>query len=237
MAGDFNEKEGGHPAPITEKGCYAALSADDGENWLIKKLPGAQQHEDENVITIGYSAARQAPDGTIHLITSMNRPSLHFAFNEAWILDKNSKQLGMSDEQLMASGATSISKVENFDEKYPSGKLKVKFSGGAADDGRFLLDGKETWYYENGAVQREANYKLGRMVGMETYWSADGKKKWTREHKADGSSVWTQYWPDGTKKAESTWKNFKCDGISTVWDKNGKVISRTKFADGEKVGG
>jgi len=237
MAGDFNEKEGGHPASITEKGCYIALSGDDGENWVIKKLPGAQQHEDEDVITIGYSAARQAPNGTIHLITSMNRPNLHFAFNEAWIVEKESKQSQMSDEQLMASGARSISKVEDFEEKYPNGRTKVKFSGGVADDGRFLLDGTETWYYADGTMQRKANYKLGRKVGTETYWSADGKKKWAREHKADGSSVWTQYWPDGKKKAESTWKNFKCDGISTVWDSDGKVISRTEFANGEKVGG
>ncbi|MHC4345785.1 MAG: hypothetical protein ACYSUP_14000 [Planctomycetota bacterium] len=79
LAGDFNEKDGGHPASITEKGSYVALSADDGDNWLIKKLPGAQLHEDEPVITIGYSAARQGPDGTIHLITSMNKPNLHFA--------------------------------------------------------------------------------------------------------------------------------------------------------------
>ena len=163
----------------------------------------------------------------------MNRPSLHFAFNEAWILEKDSKQSQMSDEQLMASSATGVSEAKNFDEKYPDGRIKVKFSGGVADDGRFLLDGAEKWYYEDGSMEREANYKLGRKVGMETYWSADGKKKWTWEHKEDGSSVWTQYRPNGQKKSQSTWKHFKCDGAAMLWDSNGKMTSRKEFSNGE----
>jgi hypothetical protein len=47
--------------------------------------------------------------------------------------------------------------------------------------------------------------------------------------------MWTQYWPNGRKKAESSWKDFKCEGTSTVWDKNGKVISRTEFANGRNT--
>jgi len=73
MAGDFNRKDGEHPASITEKGSYVALSDDDGENWFIRKLPGVQLHEEEPVLTIGYSVARQGPDGTIHLMQSFIR--------------------------------------------------------------------------------------------------------------------------------------------------------------------
>ncbi|MHC4682990.1 MAG: SUMF1/EgtB/PvdO family nonheme iron enzyme [Planctomycetota bacterium] len=235
MAGDFNERDGGHPASITEKGSYVALSNDDGENWLIKKLPGAQLHEDEPVITIGYSAARQGPDGMIHLITSMNKPSLHFAFNEAWILAKDTRQEKMSDAELMKNTASSISRVKAYRENYPDSKKRIEFSGGIGDDGRFLLHGRETWYYPDGTRQREGDYAKGRKVATETYWSRDGKKKWTWVHKEDGRSVWTQYWPNGRKKAESTWKNFKCEGTSTVWDNNGKVISRNEFANGRNI--
>jgi hypothetical protein len=101
MAGDFNRKDGEHPASITEKGSYVALSDDDGENWLIRKLPGAQLHEEEPVITIGYSVARQGPNGMIHLITSMNKSALHFTFNEAWVLARDTRQEKMSDAELM----------------------------------------------------------------------------------------------------------------------------------------
>jgi len=237
MAGDFNRKDGKHPPSITQKGSYVALSEDDGKTWLIKKLPGTQKHEDPvvSIETIGYSVARQAPNGMIHLITSMNRPNLHFEFNEAWILAKDTPQESMSDAELMANTATSISKVKTYREYYPDGKKKIEFSGGIGDDGRFLLHGKETWYYPDGTKQREAYYDKGRKVGTETYWSRDGKKIWTWEHKEDGHSVWTQYWPNGRKKAESSWKNFKCDGTSTVWDRNGNVISRTEFANGRNT--
>jgi len=238
MAGDFNRKDGKHPASITQKGSYVALSDDDGKTWLIKKLPGVQRHEDSTVSiagTIGYSVARQAPNGMIHLITSMNKPNLHFEFNEAWILSKDTKQCEMSDAELMANSTSSISRVKAYRENYPDGKKKIDFSGGIGNDGRFLLHGRETWYYPDGTKQREAYYDKGRKVGTETYWLRDGKKKWTWEHKKDGHSVWTQYWPNGRKKAESTWKNFKCDGTSTVWDRNGKVISRTEFANGRNT--
>jgi len=235
MAGDFNRKDREHPPSITEKGSYFALSDDDGENWFIKKLPGAQLHEEEPVITIGYSVARQAPDGTIHLITSMNKSALHFAFNEAWILARDTRQEKMSDAELMKNTAGGISTVKTYRENYPDGKKRLQFSGGIGDDGRFLLHGRETWYYPDGTTQRQADYDKGRKVATETYWSRDGKKKWTWEHNQDGSSVWTQYWPNGRKKAESTWKNFKCEGTSTGWDRNGKVISRNEFANGRNT--
>jgi len=235
MAGDFSRKDGEHPESITQKGSYVALSDDDGENWLIKKLAGAQLHEEEPVITIGYSVARQGPDGTIHLITSMNKSALHFAFNEAWILAKDTRQEKMSDAELMANTASSVSNIKEYRENYTDGKKKIEFSGGTGDDGRFLLHGKETWYYPDGNEQREAYYDKGRKVGTETYRSSDGRKKWTWEHKEDSSSVWTQYWPNGRKKAQSGWKNFKCNGTSTLWDRNGNVIDRNDFVDGKNA--
>ncbi|MHC4212270.1 MAG: exo-alpha-sialidase, partial [Planctomycetota bacterium] len=215
FAGDFNRKDLEHPAFITQKGSYVAYSDDDGKNWIIKKFTGAQLHEEEPVVTIGYSVARQAPNGMINLITSMNKSGLHFAFNEAW------------------NTASSVSKVKTYQENYPDGKKKFQFTGGIGDDGRFLLHGPETWYYPDGTTQRQADYDKGRKVGTETYWSKDGKMKWNWEHNQDGSSLWTQYWPNGNKKAESTWKDFSCNGISTVWDRDGELISRNEFANGK----
>jgi len=236
MAGDFNRKDGAHPPSITEKGSYVALSEDEGETWLIKKLTGAQLHEEEPVITIGYSVARQSPDGLIHLITSMNECGLHFAFNEAWILEKDSKQEMMSDEELRANTAGTVSNVKEYQEYYPDGKLKLNFKGGIAEDGRFLLQGKEIWYYPDGSIEREADYDKGVKVGKEVFRSKDGKIMWTWDHKENGRSIWTQYWLNGKKKAESTWFDFKCDGTSTVWDRNGEVVRRNEFSNGINSG-
>jgi antitoxin component YwqK of YwqJK toxin-antitoxin module len=235
FACDFQRIMGFQPEGITQRGALVALSEDEGQTWHIKKLSGTQEHETTEPWgeTIGYSVARQAPNGIIHLITTMNRPCLHFEMNEAWILSKDTED--RTDEELMRPSAKDISDVKNYEEKYPDGKTKASWNAGIGDDGRYLLHGRETWLYGNGQKQREATYKLGRKVGEETYWSDDGRKLWRWEHKDDGSSVWTQWWPNGEKKAESTWRNFKCEGPATCWDMSGKIVSQVVFADGELV--
>jgi antitoxin component YwqK of YwqJK toxin-antitoxin module len=235
MAGDFNRKDLFHPPSITEKGSYVALSEDEGQSWFIRKLIGTQLHEEEPLVTIGYSVARQAPNGMIHLITSMNKSGLHLVFNEAWILAKDTRQEKMSNAELMANTATSVSKVKTYRENYPDGKMKFQFTGGIGNDGRFLLHGKETWYYPDGTIQHQANYDKGRKVGAEKYLSKDGKKIWTWQHSEDGSSLWTQFFPNGRKKAESTWNDFACNGMSTVWDREGNVITSFEFANGKNT--
>jgi formylglycine-generating enzyme required for sulfatase activity len=234
FAADYQHISGRKPEAITESGSYVALSENDGETWHVKTLIGTQPHENpdrhKGADTIGYSTARQAPNGMIHLITTMNRPCLHFALNEAWILSDEADE--SSDEKLMKSTATSISRVREHRETYASGKIKATWYAGTADNGRYLLHGKETWYYENGHRQREATYNLGQKVDIETYWAENGTKKWQWHHRDDGSSVWTQYWPNKQRRAESTWRNFKCEGTAGLWDAAGKLVSEKKFVDG-----
>jgi hypothetical protein len=237
FAGDFQHIRGQKPEGITQNGSYVALSDDDGKTWTVKQLVGAQPHENprnhNGHATIGYSAAQQAPNGMIHLITTMNRPCLHFELNEAWILAEGDGNAPASETELMASSATSVEDVQEYREVYSDGGLKIVFSGGKADDGRFLLHGKEIWYYPNGRRQREATYEAGRKVGQETYWSKDGNVQWMWNHRKDGTSCWTQYWPNGRKRAESFWQNFMCHGTAKLWDQEGKLISAKEFVRGK----
>ena len=239
FAGDFQRIDGAQPAGIKQHGAYVALSDNEGETWLIKKLPGTRMHESKKRReamqgeTIGYSVARQAPNGIIHLITTMNHPCLHFAMNEAWILENKDSEY--PEDQLMQSSALSISKVEDYEEKFPDGKIWMKYQGGIADDERFLLHGKEIWYYENGNVQYEAEYNLGKKSGREMYQSMDGKIQWEWIHQDNGTSYWKQWWPNGKSKAESSWKNGRCEGVTKLWDINGELISEVKFLNGEVV--
>jgi len=232
---DFQHIGGHQPEGVTKKGSYAALSESEGETWFIKKLIGTQPHENprrhNGADTIGYSVARQAPNGVIHLMTTMNRPCLHLAMNEAWILDTETKEV--ADEELMKSTASEISNVRQYNENYDLITKRCAWSAGTGKDGRYLLEGTQTCYYKDGQKQWQAGYKLGRKVGRETYWSPDGGIKWTWNHDSDGSSVWTQYWPNGQKKAESTWRNLKADGTATLWDSYGKIISQRLFVDGK----
>lgn len=234
FAGDFQKRGNIAPASVTNRGCYVALSDDDGATWHIKKLPGTRPHEkpeyQHDPDTLGYSAMRQAPNGMIHLITTMNNPCLDFEFNEAWVLADEPDPA--TDTELMRSTATKPGKVRHFTERWPGGKLKARWSGSVADDGRFLLEGKEQWFYANGRPQYEASYNLGRQTGRETLWHRNGTLAWQRQHNADGSLVWTQFWENGAKKSESTWRDFHADGPARRWDRDEKLISEVRFAGG-----
>ncbi len=82
----------GRARPV--RGLYVALSFDEGETWPCRRLvsddgPGAGLETMDGIpFTMGFDSAEpggymsvtQAPDGTIHLISSR----LHYAFNLAW---------------------------------------------------------------------------------------------------------------------------------------------------------
>lgn len=233
FAGDFQRRDGKQPAEITQKGAYVALSEDEGESWQIKRIPVAQPHETDNKSpTLGYSAARQAPNGLIHLITTMNTPCLHFELNEAWIL--SDADANATDADLMPPRTKSIARVKTYSERHPNGKLKATWSAGVGDDGRYLLHGKETWFFPDGKRQYEVSYQLGQKVGTETLWRHDGSVEWQWEHDRAGTSRWTQFWESGAKKAESIWRNFHADGPAKCWDRSGKLIAQAVFANGTR---
>ncbi|NMB80239.1 MAG: SUMF1/EgtB/PvdO family nonheme iron enzyme [Ignavibacteria bacterium] len=237
FSSDFQRSDGFQPPDIKERGAFVALSDDEGKSWHIKKIPGAQEHESETRRkemkgeTLGYSVAAQTPDGMIHLMASMTHPCLHFEFNEEWILDLSDTILAEID--MMKSKTKNIDDVKHYKEFYKNGKLKIEYSGGFGNDGRFLLHDKETWYYMNGSKQYEVNYNMGRKIGIESYWNMSGLKLWEWNHQENGFSKWTQWWPNGVKRSESKWKNLRCEGKARVWDSKGKLISDSVFANGE----
>ena len=237
FTGDFQHIRGQKPDTVEEDGSYVALSSDEGQTWTVKKLPGAQVHENPQYhnghATLGYSVARQAPNGMIHLLATMNRPCLHFELNEAWILSSRQTSDTLSDTDLMASSAQNIRDVREYRETYPDGTPKTVYHGGTTNDGRFLLHGKEQWFYPDGKKQREASYQLGEKVGTESYWSQDGCMIWTWDYHDNGLSTWTQFWPNGQKRAQSTWCDLKCEGTARLWDSEGRIGSDQTFVNGK----
>jgi formylglycine-generating enzyme required for sulfatase activity len=243
-AGDYQDFQGRAPAAIADRGSWVALSEDDGKTWKIKPLPGARPHEshvihrefgDANWVyspnlyaTLGYAVARQAPNGVIHLISTMNHPGLHFEMNEAWILDSHAG-IGNAAEMTRKAPPTYAK------ELYSNGNTRAEWSGTIANDGRYLLDGSSRFYYENGSRQYETRFVLGRKIGVETYWSRNGSVLWTREY-FNEHSVWTQFWNNGKKKSQSEWKGLTCDGTGRKWDRSGRLVWEGHFADGELLG-
>ena len=83
---------------FTGYGMFAALSFDEGKTWPVKRLltdgkrrlldgrgwTGYFEMTETQAEPLGYLAATQTPDNTIHLISS----NIHYRFNLAWILGK-----------------------------------------------------------------------------------------------------------------------------------------------------
>jgi hypothetical protein len=227
MCGDFQHKTGRYPAGIKERGAYVALSEDEGETWIIKQLHGALPHfKDDSYPTIGYSVAAQAPNGVIHIIATSSLPPLHFEVNEAWILDESAEWSHHVDAEL------SDDAVREYKEYYASGELKSVRHGGLSTEGNFLLHGRQLFYYKSGKKKWEVTYNAGRKTDQETFWDPHGLKVWEKFHKVNGTSVWTQYWPNGKKKAQSTWRGYKAEGPAMRWDSKGNLISDLGFYNG-----
>jgi hypothetical protein len=239
FAGDLQHRTGAQPSGYKKRGSYVAISDDEGKNWHSKILSGAQEHEnaerrnDLRGATLGYAVARQAPNGIIHLITSMNEPCLHFAFNEAWIMQND--QTRITDEELMLSGVSEIKNVREYKEYYPDKELRAIWMAGIGDDGRYLLHGSQVFYYPDGSVQWRSNYEMGEKIGEESYFSPIEERSWSWEHTKKGESKWMHWWDNGKIKSQSTWMNKKCEGTAKFWDDQGDLVEEVEFVNGVVV--
>jgi formylglycine-generating enzyme required for sulfatase activity len=184
---DYNPRQQKH---IHKDGAYVALSDDDGKTWKQKRLP-------TDILTVGYVTATQGPDGVIYVVTSKNTVNYEIELNEAWIL---------SDTAAASPQPDSAGSITRHKEKWPNGKLKAEWGTARASDGRILLEGSQTFYFENGATQWTANFHLGKKVGDEVFYRADGSKEWSKSYNADGTWTWRIFDVDGKQTAESHWR-------------------------------
>ena len=64
----------------------------------------------------------------------------------------------------------------------------------------------ETYYYENGQIEAEANYKDGILDGKTTYWHKNGQIDF-----------------------EENYKDGKEDGRWTTWHENGQIMIEANY--------
>lgn len=218
--------------------CVVAVSKDNGKSWHIKPLPVQLPHNGRTAHpSLGYSTVRQAPNGVIHILTSANFPGLHYELNEAWIWSEAGET-----EPAAPTGGT----VKRYAEHYPDGTLKAEWSAEIRPDGRYLLHGELTDYHPDGSVQHRACYEHGRKTGTELFYNPDGTLRWRWERDLKTMrGVWTQYWPNGTKRVESNWnleptprdlnrKFIGCvaEGDATHWNEDGSEKAVYTFRNG-----
>ncbi|MHC4636006.1 MAG: SUMF1/EgtB/PvdO family nonheme iron enzyme, partial [Planctomycetota bacterium] len=195
---------------FTERGSYVCLSDDKGESWKIRRLIGGQTKgkdgESVKFRSVGYVGASQTANGVIHLVTSRNTPDLHVELNEAWILaaDDDAQKAAKTDYSPVAGGT-----LKQYEELYPDGKPKAKWTGGVNSQGLYLLHDEQSFYYPDGRLQWQMTFKNGLRVGLESYYRQDGTMQWQRRHDGLGSSELTLFDNSGKKKAVSQWKDKK----------------------------
>jgi formylglycine-generating enzyme required for sulfatase activity len=174
------------PGPKRE-GAFAALSDNDGGTWNKRELPGIK--------TVGYVTATQGPNGVIHVVTSHNQPhDVNIDLNEAWVLQGGPEHTD-----------TPVEGVKAYQENFSSGKPRCTWSAGLSTSGNYLLEGKQTFFYETGRKQWEATFRAGRKAGTETLWRPDSSKQWERIYDAGGRWTWLMYDVAGQLKAQSHW--------------------------------
>jgi len=219
------------------KDCVVAVSKDNGKSWRIKKLPvQLPQRHRPPYGSLGYSTVRQAPNGIIHILTTANYPPIHYEINEAWI---------WSDVQELAPESDGGS-IKCYTENYESGKIKSEWSARICPNGRYLLHGKMTDYYENGQLQHVVEYDNGRKSGEEVFYAKNGNMEWKWQRDIiKNVGIWTQYWSNGNKKVESSWNirpqardlkrdffGYVAEGPSTHWNLNGTIANIYQFKNG-----
>lgn len=236
--------KGDKPAPAGWKfgdNCFVAISTNNGTSWHIKTLPvQLPGHQRTNHPTLGYVTARQGPNGVIHILTTVTQPCLNYEMNEAWIFS------GVGDMMPESTGG----KVESYREDFPDGSPRVTWSARICSNGRYLLDGKETSFFPSGKKEHEVAYASGRKTGEETFWAENGTKLWSWKHDPKKNvSIWTQYWPNGKKKLESTWSTrseardlkrpfigLVANGLVKFWTQGGSLEWQGSFVNGEFAG-
>jgi hypothetical protein len=238
VSDSYHRKKEAPPAGWTHgEGCFVAISTNNGGSWHSKLLPIGLPHEaDRKRDTLGYATARQAPNGVIHVLATMTHPCLHYEFNEAWILSAAQGELAESQSGL----------VEAYSEKYADGSVRASWSAKICPGGRYLLQGVETTFYENGRKEHEATFASGRKTGLETFWGPDGTKIWSwTHHPESNTSTWVRYWNNGQKRIESKWNTrprardrersffgLAADGPAIHFDRSGNTLRTYTFVNG-----
>lgn len=187
--------------PEHEQGAFAALSPDDGKTWTLRTLPG--------ISTVGYVTATQGPDGIIHIVTSKNMAAndvlndLCLSLNEAWVMTNGNP----------AAAPLTLTNMARGEEKYADGKTRAVWAGGWTADGRYVLNGTQTFYYANGNRQWQSSWDSGKPTGVETWWDAAGHKQWEKIYTQNDHWTWRIYDDKGTITAQSNWTGKILDNV------------------------
>ena len=96
-----------------------------------------------------------------------------------------------------------------------------------------LRTGKWTYWYENGQISSEKNYKDNKLDGRWIEWDENGQKKEEENYK-DGKrdGKWTSWYSNGQIRSEKNHKDGIEGGKWISWDEDGQKLNEKNYKDG-----
>ncbi|NSW76760.1 MAG: PKD domain-containing protein [Candidatus Atribacteria bacterium] len=128
--------------------------------------------------------------------------------------------------------------LSTAEERYPSGKVKLRYTYYLGKNGQRIKHGPEVSFYENGKKKVEGQYEHGRKEGtwISYYDNGNiGQKGSYRNNLKEG--IWTIYYRNGQKESEGPYHRDKREGKWTKWLPDGKKFAEMEYRSGEIVPG
>ncbi len=106
----------------------------------------------------------------------------------------------------------------------------------ALDSNSSHHDGIMTVWYKNGKKYYEANYKDGKIDGLDIGWYENGQKMYEGNFRGDNLNVpYTSWYENGQKLSEDYYKDDKLVTVISQWKPNGEKCSITSLVEGNGV--
>ncbi len=100
-----------------------------------------------------------------------------------------------------------------------------------------LAEGNFKYYYKNGQLSAEGNYKNGLQDGAKTYYYSNGKISQTANYKADkADGYFINYYLNGQVSGEGWYVNDDRQGTFINYDLLGRITSKTYYLNGQVHG-
>ncbi len=97
-------------------------------------------------------------------------------------------------------------------------------------------DGKQQYYFDDGTLKSEINYKAGVLEGLAVYYYKNGvisSQGWYKDDNKRGE--WREYNPDGVISSTDYYQNGELQGASVNYDVSGKMETVFTYNNGDLV--